>query len=1327
MTNFIGNETSLRAWMKETIAQILGVSSGSIELETRFRDMGLRSVHITVLVAQLSERIERKVLPTSAWQHPTPAALARYAAALAGEKPSKPDITDNRRPGGSLSEPIAVVGIGCRLPGGVNSPRELWAMLCEGGNGIREVPEERWNAESYLHDDPGHPGTMTTRWGGFIDDVDRFDAAFFGISPREAQQMDPQQRLTLEAAWSALEDAGIDIEHLRGAAVGVFMGSMWSDYARLTHGHPEMIDAHTATGQDTSIISARVSYFLGLQGGSVTVNTACSSSAVAIHLACQSLRTGESRMALAGGVHLMTSPQSTVAMTKFGAMNPAGECRAFDASANGYVRGEGVGIVVLKPLSRAIADGDRIYSIIRGSAINNDGFSNGLTAPNPEAQEAVLRNALSSAGLSPNQIHYVETHGPGTILGDPLEAGSIGAVYGPSRPVEHPLRIGSIKTNIGHTEAAAGVAGFMKTALCLYHRMLPPNLHFKQPNPYIDFDNLRIKVQTKLENWPSAEDLPRAGVSSFGFGGTNCHIVMEAAPENGTMLLPFSANDARTLRRKLTDATGLFSRVKSRQEAAALCRELALREGGGSHRAALMVADANKVLEELSRRLRDSAIGQSRERPRLVFVCPGHGGQWLGMGRSLLISEPVFRAAIERCDGLIQKHCGWSLIEEILADPERSRLSQHDVIQVASFSFCIALGELWKSWGVEPDAIVGHSVGEVTACVLSGILSLEEGLRVVAVRSRLMREVASGGGILLVKAAEDDLAQILRMCPGLSVAGYNSPISNLLAGTNADIENAEVQFRDQGVEFHRIKVDVASHSPAVDAALEPLRRELQNLSPRVPRIAIRSTVREIWLQGPECGPDHWADNLRQPVRFRQAIEALGKEGPAVFLEIGPHPVLMESMEQTLKQPGVQSWVFASCWRESNERDTMLNSLAQLYELGFTANWRAVAGSDPVLPISAGIYEEVNEFFGPATGHKADPSPLPAWPILLSGRSETALRAQAQRLLDHLQKREDISLLDLSFSLAVTRTQFDHRAAIVAHDRDELLSSLDALAHGNPAPNTVLGDSRGSGKLAVLFTGQGSQRPEMGRALYVAFPVFRDALDAACADLERLLAGLDIQDIEHETDQDPDHRPSLREVLFAPENSPLAALLDQTAYTQPALFALEVALFRLLETWGMKPDLLLGHSIGELAAAHLAGVFSLEDACSLVAARARLMQALRRDGAMVTLQASETEVLPLLDQYKGRVSSPPSTPPPPPLSPEIRTLFSTSHATSRNSAARPPACASAMPSTLPTWTACSTPSSARQKTYPSIPHAFPSSPTSPAPAPPIWNSAAPITG
>ncbi len=1228
-------EESVCEWLRAAIGRVLGVPVAGVDVAVRFRDLGLGSLQITELIRQLSEHVARPLSPTLPWERPTPLALARY---VAGERrgADHPEGSGSQHVSPSRNDdPIAVIGIGCRLPGGVRSPAELWKLLCEGRSGIREVPRGRWDAQAFLDEDPSKPGKMNTRWGGFLDDPAGFDPAFFAISHREARQMDPQQRLLLEIAWEALEDARIDPLGLQHRRVGVFVGAAGSDYARLTSIDLDLVDQHTATGQDTSIISARVSYSLGLRGPSLTVNTACSSSLVAIHLACQSLRSGESSMALAGGVQLVLSPHGTVAMTKFGAMNPAGQCRAFDASANGYVRGEGGGVVVLKPLGRAIADGDRIYCVIRGSSVNNDGFSNGLTAPNPEAQQAMLVDAYASAGIDPGLVHYIETHGPGTILGDPIEAGAIGAVLGPSHSAERPLRIGSVKTNIGHLEAAAGVAGLMKVALSLHHRMLPASLGFDRPNPHIPFEQLHLEVQTELEEWPRWGEVPRAGVSSFGFGGTNSHVVLEAVPRSDVVLLPLAAETQDGLQRLVRAVSSVVERVGSGAEAAAACREIARRCGRGTHRVAVRARDRDELDRELaSLRTRPPAPRRTASKPRLVFVCPGQGSQWLGMGRSLLLREPVFRAEIEACDRSVRALRGWSLLDELTAGESASRLNDGDVVQLALFGVDAALGKLWRSWGIEPDALVGHSMGEAVAAYLAGVLSRDAAIRVIAERSLLVTERALGHGAMLSVTFPEErlLDDVLRSASGLGVAAFNSPTSVVLSGTPDAVARAEAQLAELGMRAERVNVEYASHGPQMEPLMDPLRERLRSLAPRTATVPLRSTVTEEWLRGPECGAEYWAQNLRNPVRFRHAVEALAREESTVFVELSPHPVLLKPIEQTLQALDLPARVLPTCERGADERGSMLASLSALFELGFDPRWDVVLGHeapaldaadreaitqvrDVVLAATAETTTSTDHDDRQVTAREA----AQTVPILLSARTEAALWAQAERLREHLVAHPELELPDVAYSLATSRSHFEHRAAAVAHDREELLEVLTALANGSPVSGTVLGSADKAGKLAVLLTGQGSQRPGMGRALAEAFPAFRDALDAACAHLDREL-----------------ERP-LREVLFAEEGAPEAALLDETAFTQPALFVIEVALFRLFESWGVRPDLLVGHSIGELAAAHVAGVLSLEDACTLVAARGRLMQALPRGGAMVSLQAAEDEVAPRLAGRNGQVS------------------------------------------------------------------------------------------
>ncbi|MGK3975596.1 SDR family NAD(P)-dependent oxidoreductase [Sorangium sp. So ce118] len=1236
MTTAIRDHGSIRSWLGETLSRLLGVSQEAIDFNARFRELGLASSQVTELVTQLSEHLDRQLPVTTPWEYPTPSALAQHLAeASAVRRRSDERVTSAVRDKVATTasnEPIAIVGIACRLPGGVASPAAFWSLLREGRRGIREVPGERWSIDSLFHEDSATPGKMNTRWGGFIEDVDRFDAAFFGISPREARQMDPQQRLILELAWEAIEDHGIAPLSLRDGAVSVFVGAMGSDYATIASGNLSLIDQHTATGIDTSIIAARVSYQLGLQGTSVTVNTACSSSLVAVHLACQSLRTGESTMALAGGVHLILSAHGTVGMTKFGAMNPAGQCRSFDADANGYVRGEGGGIVVLKPLSRAIADGDRIYCLIRGSAANNDGFSNGLTAPNPRAQEAMLAHAYASAGVDPGSIHYIETHGPGTILGDPIEAGALGAVVGSNHSDDHPLRIGSVKTNIGHLEPAAGVAGLMKVALSLHHMELPASLNFDRPNPHIAFDRLRLKVQTELEDFPANPRPARAGVSSFGFGGTNCHIVLEAAPMSRTLVLPLGADTPEGLQKRIRTLLPITGQLRGWQQEAALCRALA-EHGQGRYRVAMTIRGPGELAAQLASAMSSEIEESTRPleaRPRLVWVCPGHGSQWLGMARSLLLQEPVFRAEIEACDRVVNGLRGWSLVDELVADADSSRLNEGDVVQIALFSVEVALAALWSSWGVKPDAVIGHSFGEVAAARIAGVLSREDALLVIAERGRLTHEAASARGAMLAIAVPEDVLvdSLLEFVPGLTVAAFNSPASLVLSGPLAAIERAEGELSRRGIRHDRVKINYASHSEMMTPLLESLRQGLQGIRPRAVSIPFRSTTHDAWLQGEECGPEYWAANLRSPVLFSDAVRAAAGQHGAVFLELSPHPILRKAIEQTMKSVGAPAAVVPSCWRGEDERESMLESLAALFEAGFDPDWRVALRGGAELGVfeprirdllEEGLVEapyELAEGVGAACSATGGDEPAAGFPFVLSAKTEAALRGQAERLLAHLATQPDVSLLDLSYSLATTRSHFEHRAALVAHDRRALVDALDALAQDRPASNTVVDPRDGGGKVVFVFPGQGSQWTGMALSLLETSEVFRERLEAC----ERALS--------------PHVDWSLLAVLRSEAGAPS---LDRVDVVQPVLFAVLVSLAALWRSMGVVPHAVVGHSQGEIAAACVAGALSLEDAAKVVALRSRALTRIAGRGAMAAVELGGRKLEEHLARFGKRLS------------------------------------------------------------------------------------------
>ncbi|HEV8319553.1 MAG TPA: type I polyketide synthase, partial [Vicinamibacterales bacterium] len=658
----------------------------------------------------------------------------------------------------SRPEPIAIIGLGCRLPGGVNGPEEFWHLLENGIDAIGPIPSDRWNVDEVYDPVRTAPGKIYTRSGGFVDRVDEFDPEFFGISPREARHMDPQHRLLLEVAWEALEHAGQPIDQLAGSPSGVFIGIGTYDYATwqtayLTH---ESVNAYTGTGNAFCFAAGRLSYLLGLHGPSLALDAACATSLVAVHLACQSLRAGECTLALAGGVNLMLTPEPTIFLSKAQALSPDGRCKTFDASADGYGRGEGCGIVVLKRLSDAIAAGDPVLAVIRGSAVNHDGRSAGLTVPNGTAQQAVIREALAQAGVSPRDISYVEAHGTGTALGDPIEIRALSAVLGRNRDADNPLWIGAVKTNIGHLEVAAGVANLMKVALALQHRTIPPHLHYRQPNPHIAFDEIPARIPVTAVPWTNGRGPRLAGVSSFGLSGTNAHVVVEefrptveehatADDHGGPHVLTLSARDEWSLR-------ALASACEQSLAPGGMLREMPLSDicytasARRSHHRYRWAAVVDSI-EEARRKLAAFASQEStegsprvpaRREHKLAFVFAGQGSQWWAMGRDLMAKGPAFLHAIEECDEIFRRHGHISILEELRRDEATSRISDTEIAQPALFAVQVALVRLLASWGVHPDSVIGHSAGEVAAAHAAGVLTLEDAARLALLRGRVM-------------------------------------------------------------------------------------------------------------------------------------------------------------------------------------------------------------------------------------------------------------------------------------------------------------------------------------------------------------------------------------------------------------------------------------------------------------------------------------------------------------------------------------------------------------------------------------------------------------
>jgi myxalamid-type polyketide synthase MxaE and MxaD len=947
----------IQTWLVSKLSERLGIESHEINIREPFASYGLGSTEAVSLAGELADWLGRKLSPALVYEYPTIEALAWH---LAGS----PDMSESATRAGqdreAKNETIAIIGIGCRFPG-ANDPVAFWQLLRDGVDAIREVPADRFDQRAFYDPDPAMPGKMNTRWGGFLGQVDQFDPNFFGISPREALSMDPQQRLLLEVTWEALQDAGQVPERLVGTQAGVFIGIATNDYGRLQWNDLERIDAYAGTGNALSIAANRISYLFDFRGPSLAIDTACSSSLVAVHLACCSLRNGESTLALAGGVNLILSPAIAINFTKAGAMAPDGRCKAFDARANGYVRSEGAGVVVLKPLSKALADGDPIYAVIRGSAVNQDGRSNGLMAPNPLAQEAVLREAYRQAAVSPGKVQYVEAHGTGTLLGDPIEAKALGRVLGVERPPGRRCALGSVKTNLGHLEAAAGIAGLIKVALALRHREIPPSLHFEKPNPHIPFDELPLRVQTTLSPWPTESGPALAGVSSFGFGGTNAHVVLEEAPpaiigmpdaerKIGTHLLPLSARSPEALKSLARVYQNFLATPESAASLPDVCYTASVRLSHHEHRLAITGNSPAQLLESLEAFWRGEArpgLSSGRKlsarRRKLVFVFPGQGGQWFGMGRRLLEQEAVFREVVERCDRAMRPYGDWSLLAELTAtDAAQSRLNEIDIIQPALFAIQVALAALWRSWGIEPQAVVGHSLGEVAAAYVAGALSFDDAVRVICHRSQLFKRTIGQGAMAAVELSIEEARRVLVGSEDrVSIAVSNGSTSTVLSGDPAALAAILDQLQRRDIFCRMVKVDFASHSPQMEPLRADLLQALEGLQPRPESVPIYSTVTGQVSHGLEFDPLYWARNMREPVLFSTAVQRLVEDGHDIFLEISPHPILLSAMQQGFHHFGQEGAVLPSLRREEDEHTVLLGSLGALYTLGYPVDWNLI--------------------------------------------------------------------------------------------------------------------------------------------------------------------------------------------------------------------------------------------------------------------------------------------------------------------------------------------------------------------------------------------------
>jgi acyl transferase domain-containing protein/acyl carrier protein len=868
-------------------------------------------------------------------------------------------------------EPIAIIGMGCRFPGGATSPEAYWELLRTGRDAVGEYPAQRRAMVEAAGADLGALATDTKWFGAFLDDIDQFDPQFFGISPREAATMDPQQRLVLEVSWEALERAGIAPDSLNGSATGVFIGITSNEYIQLAKlGGPESLDVYAATGGALNAAPGRVSYTLGLQGPSMAIDTACSSSLVALHQACQSLRAGESDMALAGGVNLLLLPEAFICFNAWGMMAADGRCKTFDAAADGFVRGEGCGIVVLKRLSDAVSAGDPVLAVIRGSAVNQDGRSSGLTVPNGPAQQAVLRQALGNAGVDPADVQYFEAHGTGTTLGDPIEIEAMGAVLGRGRPDDRQVIVGSVKTNIGHLESAAGIAGLIKVVLAMQHGMIPPNLHFHEPSAQIPWPKFPVVVPTELTPWPATGGLRLAGVSGFGFSGTNAHVVVESAPESTTMVATTTVSTtdtrpgrvvtigARTVAGLAASAAQLVEWVRNRDELslADIAATAQRSRAAMPHRLAIVASTRDELVERLGR-FTDGVVGDSvvighARRQRIAFLYTGQGSQYAGMASDLWEVEPVFRDAIERALAALDPLLPRPLGEILRADPhspDAALLDQTGYTQPALFAVEYALGELWRSWGVVPDAVAGHSIGELVAATMAGVFSLDDAVRLVAARGQLMQALPAGGAMTAVFAPAADVEAAIAGRPDVAIAAINGPAHTVLSGAGATVTEISAALAERGVRVQSLTVSHAFHSPAMRPMLDDFRRVAESVKYCAPQCRIVSNVTGA-LAGDEIATaDYWVRHVMAPVRFADGFAALHAVGIDAFVEVGPHPVLTAMGHACAADESV-TWA-PSLRRGRSGVEQCLIAAATLHVAGARIDWTAVRrdGRRVVLP------------------------------------------------------------------------------------------------------------------------------------------------------------------------------------------------------------------------------------------------------------------------------------------------------------------------------------------------------------------------------------------
>ncbi|MFE1874043.1 type I polyketide synthase [Streptomyces sp. NPDC059496] len=998
-------ERLLLELVRTAVAAVLGYAGpDAVEAGRAFKELGFDSLTSVELRNRLNAAAGLKLPPTLVFDYPTPTVLARHLRAeLAGQGAAGATPLAAASASVSDAEPIAVVAMSCRFPGGVRSPEELWQLLASGGDALSQFPADRgWDVEALYDPDPNAQGTSYTREGGFLSDAAAFDPAFFGISPREALAMDPQQRLLLETSWEVFERAGIDPQTLRGSQSGVFVGTNGSDYSHLVRGAADGLEGHLATGSAGSVVSGRLSYTFGLEGPAVTVDTACSASLVALHLAVQALRSGECSMALAGGVTVMSTPGTFIEFSRQRGLSTDGRCKAFSADADGFSPAEGVGMLLVERLSDAQRNGHPVLAVVRGTAINQDGASNGLTAPNGPSQQRVIRQALANARLTTAEVDVVEAHGTGTTLGDPIEAQALLATYGQDRPADRPLLLGSVKSNIGHAQAAAGVAGVMKMVLAMQHGVLPQSIHIAEPTPHVDWSAGEVALLTEQRAWPETGGRPwRAGVSSFGFSGTNAHAIIEQAPaEQGSdepetpasptphplltattpqdpgsdrrtpLPWPLTAKTEKALRGQ---AERLLNHLATRPDLRRVDvgHSLATTRTAHDRRAVLIGREPEEHLAGLA------ALAAGGTAPLLVqgsviggktaFVFPGQGSQWVGMAVALLDASPVFAARVDECAKALEPFTDWSLVDVLRGADGAPSLDRVDVVQPALFAVMVSLAEVWRAVGVRPGAVIGHSQGEIAAACVAGILSLEDAARVVALRSQAIGRVLAGlGGMVSVPLPAKEVRE--RIAPWgeerISVAAVNGPSSVVVSGEVQALEELLAACEADGVRAKRIAVDYASHSAQVELLREELDALLAPIVPQAAEVPFLSTVTGEWVSGAELDAGYWFRNLRQTVELEQATRTLLEQGFGVFIESSPHPVLTVGMQETVEDAGREAAILGSLRRNEGGLERFWLSLGEAYVRGVAVDWDAVFAGTGAQRVDLPTYAFQSQRFWP---------------------------------------------------------------------------------------------------------------------------------------------------------------------------------------------------------------------------------------------------------------------------------------------------------------------------------------------------------------------------